>query len=229
MHLYGNDIDDTTTPLEAGLEWNREARQGTFLGGEALSASLRGRGDDGGLVGSRCAGAASPVHGYPILSGGEPVGEVTSGTQLPTLGKALGARVRPASHWPPRATTIDIEHPCQAVAGEVGSDAFYSAAALTRKREGSRRMAQPSDRMYARTDGVGVKIEATSRWCGNARSSPRSSLARRVRRAPGGRQAGDQGRCAMGNIESVKAVRRCSRRCPGRSPPSTPSSRRTPS
>jgi aminomethyltransferase len=123
MHLYGNDISDETTPLEAGLEWITKLDKGTFLGREALvrqqSAGVTRR-----LVGFEMKERGIARHGYPILSGGKVVGEVTSGTHAPTLGKALGLGYVPVALAAP-GTMIDIEIRGQGVAAQVVPTPFY--------------------------------------------------------------------------------------------------------
>jgi len=85
MALYSQDIDDTTTPLEAGLGWIVHLdTKGDFIGREVLqqqkSAGVKRR-----LVGLQMQGRNIARHGYPVLSSGEVVGEITSGTLSPTL------------------------------------------------------------------------------------------------------------------------------------------------
>jgi aminomethyltransferase len=86
MALYGQDIDDNTTPLEAGLGWLVHLdTKGEFIGRSVLeqqkTAGVKRR-----LVGLQMQGRNIARHGYPILSAGKVVGEVTSGTLSPTLG-----------------------------------------------------------------------------------------------------------------------------------------------
>jgi len=86
MALYGQDIDDTTTPLEAGLGWLVHLdSKGDFNGREILVqqkiAGVKRR-----LVGLRMQGRNIARHGYSVLSSGDIIGEVTSGTLSPTLG-----------------------------------------------------------------------------------------------------------------------------------------------
>ncbi|WP_414528182.1 glycine cleavage system aminomethyltransferase GcvT [Nodularia chucula] len=86
MALYGQDIDDTTTPLEAGLSWLVHLdTKGDFLGREVL-AQQKADGVEKRLIGLQMQGRNIARHGYPVLSGGEVVGEITSGTLSPTLG-----------------------------------------------------------------------------------------------------------------------------------------------
>lgn len=98
MSLYGNDIDDTTTPLEAGLGWIVKLKnKGDFIGRDILERQKE-EGIDRKLVGFEMVDRGIARHGYPVfLAEGddEPVGQVTSGTQSPTLGKALGMAYLP--------------------------------------------------------------------------------------------------------------------------------------
>lgn len=86
--LYGNDIDETTTPLEAGLQWVVKFDKGPFIGREALlhqaTAGIPRR-----LVGLIMIDRGVPRHGYRIKVGEQEVGHVTSGTVSPTLGKEI--------------------------------------------------------------------------------------------------------------------------------------------
>jgi aminomethyltransferase len=85
MALYGQDIDDTTTPLEAGLGWLVHLdTKDDFIGREVL-AQQKATGVKRRLVGLQTPGRNIARHGYPILAAGEVVGEVTSGTLSPTL------------------------------------------------------------------------------------------------------------------------------------------------
>lgn len=86
--LYGHELDDTTTPLEAGLEWVSKFSKGSFLGREALLRQKR-EGVRRRLVGLEMTGPGIARGDYPILKGGRPIGKVTSGTKSPTLGKAI--------------------------------------------------------------------------------------------------------------------------------------------
>lgn len=86
MALYGQDIDDRTTPLEAGLGWLVHLdRKGDFIGRSVLEEQKRS-GVSRRLVGLQLEGRNIARHDYPIFYNGEPVGTVTSGTLSPTLG-----------------------------------------------------------------------------------------------------------------------------------------------
>ncbi|MGL5805019.1 MAG: glycine cleavage system aminomethyltransferase GcvT, partial [Xenococcaceae cyanobacterium] len=89
MCLYGQDIDDTTTPLEAGLSWVVHFdTTGDFIGRSVLSAQ-KAQGLKRRLVAIEMSGRHIARHDYPVIFNGEVVGKVTSGTLSPTLEKAI--------------------------------------------------------------------------------------------------------------------------------------------
>lgn len=94
MALYGNDIDDTTTPYEAGLGWLVKLKKGEFVGKAALERQ-KAAGIPRKLIGFTMPDRAFPRHGYPVSCGGVPSGEVRSGTMSPTLGIAIGTAYLP--------------------------------------------------------------------------------------------------------------------------------------
>jgi len=87
--LYGNDIDETRTPAEAGLMWITKLKKGDFIGRDAIvrkrTAGLTER-----LVGFELEGRGVPRHGHVIVAGSETVGVVTSGTFSPSLERGIG-------------------------------------------------------------------------------------------------------------------------------------------
>src|SRR6266511_2856570 len=87
--LYGNDIDETSSPLEAGLGWVVKPAKSEFIGSKAIEA-VRGAGVTRKLVGFEMAERAVARHGYRLLKGGDPVGVVTSGSFSPTLERCIG-------------------------------------------------------------------------------------------------------------------------------------------
>ena len=93
--LYGSDMDDTTTPLEAGLAWVVKLDKGDFVGRDALRPPEGEQGVARKLVGFALTDPGIARHGYPVLQDGRKVGEVTSGTKSPTLGDLDRARLRP--------------------------------------------------------------------------------------------------------------------------------------
>jgi aminomethyltransferase len=87
--LYGNDIDDTTSPLEAGLGWITKFTK-DFTAKEKLQQQ-KVEGINRKLVGIEMVDKGIPRHGYKIQNAaGEEIGYITSGTQAPSLGKAIG-------------------------------------------------------------------------------------------------------------------------------------------
>ncbi len=87
--LYGNDIDDTTSPLEGGLGWITKFSK-DFTAKEILERQ-KAEGVKRGLVAFEMIDKGIPRHGYEIVdTNGNKIGEVTSGTQSPSLGKAIG-------------------------------------------------------------------------------------------------------------------------------------------
>lgn len=96
MALYGNDIDDTTTPLEAGLGWIvKLGKEGGFLGRDVL-ARQKEEGPSRKLTAFELLERGIARHGYPCFINGEKAGEVTSGTQTPFLKKSIGLAYLPA-------------------------------------------------------------------------------------------------------------------------------------
>ena len=87
--LYGSDIDDATTPLEAGLGWTVKLSKEEFTGRDAL-VRQKEQGLLRRLVGFALEGRRVPRHGMVIEAGGRPVGVVTSGTFSPSLQQPIG-------------------------------------------------------------------------------------------------------------------------------------------
>jgi aminomethyltransferase len=96
MALYGNDIDDTVTPLEANLAWLVKLPKGEFVGKNALVAQKEA-GVKKKLVGFTMEDRNFPRHGYPVFYDGEASGVVCSGTMSPTLGVAIGTAYLPTA------------------------------------------------------------------------------------------------------------------------------------
>ena len=87
--LYGNDIDQTTNPLEAGLGWITKLGKGDFIGKKVIM-NARETGLKRKLVGFTLSEKAVARHGYPLMLKGAEVGHVTSGTFSPSLERAIG-------------------------------------------------------------------------------------------------------------------------------------------
>lgn len=95
MALYGHEIDDQTTPFEAGLDWVVKLDKGDFIGREALVAQ-RQAGIPRRLVGFELRGKGIARQGHAVLHQGREVATVRSGTWSPTLEKAIGTALLPA-------------------------------------------------------------------------------------------------------------------------------------
>jgi aminomethyltransferase len=107
--LYGNDIGESTNPIEAGLGWITKFDKGDFIGRAALLA-VRESGTKRRLTGFTLVEPnAVPRQHYPLLAGGKAVGEVTSGTMSPTLEKGIGMGYLPIPLAAPGTpVTVDI-------------------------------------------------------------------------------------------------------------------------
>jgi aminomethyltransferase len=96
--LYGNDIDDTTSPLEAGLAWITKLDKDDFIG-KSWMMSQKKAGLSKKLVGFVMDDRRIPRHGYKVLNDvGDEIGVVTSGTQSPSLNIAIGLAYVPVEN-----------------------------------------------------------------------------------------------------------------------------------
>ncbi len=107
MTLYGNDIDETTSVLEADLGWIAKIDKGEFVGREVL-ARQRDEGVARKLVGFEMLGRTIGRHGHACFRGAERVGEVTSGSFAPHLKKNIGLVYLPPGMWE-AGTAFDVE------------------------------------------------------------------------------------------------------------------------
>lgn len=106
--LYGHELDENTTPIEAGLGSFVSLEKGDFCGRNAL-ASQKSEGVAKKLVAFRMTGKSAPPRpGYPIWVGGQLSGTTVSGTQSPSLNTGIGMGFVPPSHTEP-GTIIEIE------------------------------------------------------------------------------------------------------------------------
>ena len=123
--LYGNEIDDTITPLEAGLAWIVKLDKGSpFVGSEALRAQKE-RGVTRRMVGFAMKGRAFPRHGYPVYHDGKQVDIVRSGTVSPSLGYGIGTTYLPVAAAKP-GTMFEVEIRGERVPAEVVPRPFYT-------------------------------------------------------------------------------------------------------
>jgi aminomethyltransferase len=108
MALYGHELDESTTPLEAALEWTVKWKKGDFVGRQAL-LEQRAAGPARRLSGFEISGRGIARQGSPVLVGGAPVGAVTSGTWSPTFEKAIGlAYLEAGSSAPGREIELEV-------------------------------------------------------------------------------------------------------------------------
>jgi aminomethyltransferase len=96
MRLHGQDIDDTITPLEAGLSWVVGWDKDDFIGHERVRAQ-KAAGVERKLVGFEMVDRGIARHGCPVVVDGAQVGTVSSGTQTPYLKRAIGMAFVPAA------------------------------------------------------------------------------------------------------------------------------------
>jgi aminomethyltransferase len=95
--LYGNDIDESTHPLESGLGWVVKLDKDDFIGKDAL-VKLKAEGNTRRMVGFEMIDRGIARHDYPVINeAGEHIGKVTSGTKGPSVNKAIGIAYVPIS------------------------------------------------------------------------------------------------------------------------------------
>ena len=132
--LYGNDIDETTNPYEAGLGWVVKLDRGDFVGKAALQ-KVKAEGVDRKLVGFEMVERGIARHGYPIVAvegtegadAGAKLGEVTSGSPAPTLGKNIGLGYVPKA-LAKRGTRLGIEIRGKVAEAKIVKTPFYKRA-----------------------------------------------------------------------------------------------------
>jgi aminomethyltransferase len=126
MALYGNDIDDTVTPLEANLAWLVKLPKGDFVGRDAL-VKQKEQGIPKKLVGFVASDRNIARHGYPVFYQGTPSGVVCSGTMSPTLGMPIGTCYLPTA-GAKEGTEFEIEIRGKRVGARVVKPPFYKDA-----------------------------------------------------------------------------------------------------
>ena len=123
MALYGNDIDDTTTPYEADLAWIVKLQKGDFIGRDAL-VKQKAAGITRKLVGFEMTAPGIGRDHYPAWIGNQQVGHVTSGSPAPYLKKNIGLVYLPLAQTE-IGTPFDIEIRGKRVAAQVVATPFY--------------------------------------------------------------------------------------------------------
>lgn len=130
-NLYGQDIDETTNPLEARLAWITKKGKGDFIGREAVE-KLRNEGIKVSLCGFMTEERGIPRHGYPIIYQGNTVGRVTSGTISPSLRIGIGLAYLPIEAAAP-GTGISVRIRDKDIAASVVRLPFYKSASGGKK------------------------------------------------------------------------------------------------
>src|SRR5688572_19464496 len=123
MALYGSDIDDTVTPLEANLQWLVKLRKGEFVGSDAL-VRQKEAGVPRKLIGFTMEERAFPRHGYPVFANGERSGEVRSGTVSPSLNIPIGTAYVPTAMALP-GSPLEVEIRGKRIPAKVQKMPFY--------------------------------------------------------------------------------------------------------
>jgi aminomethyltransferase len=126
MALYGHDIDESTTPLEAGLGWVVKLAKGDFIGRDALLAQ-KTQGLKRELIGFEISGRGIARQGHQVRVNGQVLGAVTSGSWSPTFEKALGMAYVPSEMTAP-GTPLAIDIRGKEVAATVVELPFYRRA-----------------------------------------------------------------------------------------------------
>ena len=128
--LYGNDLDEEHTPLEAGLGWITKLDGYPFVGREALRRQKEA-GVERKLVGLRLTDRGFPRPGYDVVHGDRVVGSVTSGTVSPTLQVGIALAYVPASMSEP-GTELGVRIRDAAVPARVEKPPFYTDGSIRR-------------------------------------------------------------------------------------------------
>jgi aminomethyltransferase len=127
MCLYGQEISDTTTPLEAGLGWLVHLeKSGDFIGRDVL-VRQKAAGVSRKLVGLNMQGRYIARHDYPIVIDGQHAGIVTSGTMSPTLGRAIALAYVP-TEFAKLGQVVEVEIRGKLHPATVVKKPFYKSA-----------------------------------------------------------------------------------------------------
>ena len=123
MALYGHEIDESTTPFEAGLAWVVKMNKGDFQGREALAAQ-QAEGPRRKLIGFEVQGRGIARQGHAVKWDGRAVGTVTSGTWSPTFEKAIGMAYVPVELAAP-GTPLEIDVRGKGLSAAIVEIPFY--------------------------------------------------------------------------------------------------------
>lgn len=123
LPLYGQELSDSISPLEAGLAFFVKLDKGDFIGCDALAAQ-KANGIPCKLVGIEMIGRGIPRSHYPVFAGGVRIGQVTTGTQSPTLKKNVGLALLDAA-YAAKDTEVEVEIRGSLVQAKVVATPFY--------------------------------------------------------------------------------------------------------
>ncbi len=123
LPLYGHELDENTSPLEAGLGWSVKLEKGEFMGSSTLNAQKK-MGLSKQLICLRTEGKALPRQGYPVFDGERQIGSITSGSQGITVGYPIANAFVPRGYSEiGKKVTVQIRD--AKVVGEVIKRPFY--------------------------------------------------------------------------------------------------------
>jgi aminomethyltransferase len=127
LRLYGNDMDETVNPYEAGLGWTVKPDKGEFIGSEAL-AKVKQAGPRRRLIGLSLKAGDIPRHGAAVTSGGKKVGAITSGTHSFFLGHPIALALVEGPSFPV-GETLGVDVRGREASAEVVKLPFYRGSA----------------------------------------------------------------------------------------------------
>ncbi|MEZ5357874.1 MAG: glycine cleavage system aminomethyltransferase GcvT [Candidatus Zixiibacteriota bacterium] len=123
MALYGNDIDQTTNPIEAGLGWIVKTNKGKFIGSDVIT-KVKDEKPERKLVCLVFKDKCFPRHGYAVMDGDDKVGQVTSGTVSPSLNIPIAMAYVPRK-MAKIGNTVEVDIRNKRFAAEVIKPPFY--------------------------------------------------------------------------------------------------------
>ncbi|MFS0780953.1 glycine cleavage system aminomethyltransferase GcvT [Bacillus sp. 1P06AnD] len=124
LALYGQELSATISPIEAGIGFAVKTNVEEDFIGKAVLKEQKANGAPRKLVGLEMVGRGIPRHGYKVYSGEKEIGEVTTGTQSPSLNKAVGYALIDAA-YAELGSTVDVEIRSKRVEAQVVGTPFY--------------------------------------------------------------------------------------------------------
>jgi aminomethyltransferase len=135
LWLYGNDIDETTNPIEAGLKWVVKMKKPSYFNGRKALEGIIEKGVTRTLLGIQLTERGIPRHGYEVYDGEKKIGVVTSGGVAPTLGESIALAYLPPEYKEP-GKEVQIKIRTNLVKGKiVKHHPFYDETKYGWKRE----------------------------------------------------------------------------------------------